>query len=80
MRSLTEARAGGATLQIAAKLLPDDAVQSCFVAGGPEECRDQLARLLDNAERLDLGQVAFAKLGPDYDEAITLLRRDLLRA
>jgi hypothetical protein len=36
-----------------------------------------LAPLIAEAERLQLGQVAFAKLGPDYDEAITLLRRQL---
>jgi hypothetical protein len=49
-------------------------VKSCFVVGGPEECRDQLASLLIEAERLGFGQIAFAKLGPDYSAAITILR------
>jgi hypothetical protein len=52
-------------------------VQRCYVAGGPEECRDQLAPLLAAAERLQFGQVAFAKLGPDWNEAMPLLRRQL---
>ena len=77
VKSLQEARADGATVQALSVLIPDDAVKSCLVAGGPEECRDQLAPLLAGAERLQLGQVAFAKLGPDCPEAITLLRRQL---
>ena len=63
---------------MAARLVPDEAVKSCFVAGGPEECRDQIVELMDHAARLDFGQVCFAKLGPDYEEAITLLRREVL--
>lgn len=73
LESLKQACDQGATTQAASTLLSDDAVKSCFVVGSPEECRDQLAALLDEAERLQFGQVAFAKLGPDYNEAITLL-------
>ena len=75
--SLKQARAAGATVQAVAALIPDQAVQRCYVAGGPEECRDQLAPLLAEAERLQFGQVAFAKLGPDWNEAMPLLRRQL---
>ena len=78
INSLKDAFAGGATLQSVAPLIPDDTVTSCFVAGGPEECRDQIAELIEEAERLEFGQIAFAKLGPDYDEAIELLRRKVL--
>ena len=76
--SLKEAYAGGATVHAASTLISDEAVTSCFVAGGPEECRDQIAALIDEAERLNFGQIAFAKLGPDYDEAINLLRHRVL--
>ena len=78
--SLKEACAGGATVQAASTLIPDDDVMSCFVAGGPEECRDQIAALLNHAARLNFGQIAFAKLGPDYNEAIKLLRDQVLPA
>lgn len=74
IESLNEACNQGATLEAASALLPDNAVKSCFVVGGPEECRDQLASLLIEAERLGFGQIAFAKLGPDYSAAITILR------
>jgi alkanesulfonate monooxygenase SsuD/methylene tetrahydromethanopterin reductase-like flavin-dependent oxidoreductase (luciferase family) len=76
--SLKEACAGGATVQAASALIPDDALVRCFVAGSPEECRDQIAPLIDEAERLKFGQIAFAKLGPDHDEAIQLLRNQVL--
>lgn len=33
---------------------------------------------MEHAEKLNFGQVSLAKLGPDYEEAITLLRRDVL--
>jgi len=33
---------------------------------------------MKEAERLQFRQIAFAKLGPDYDEAITLLRHQVL--
>lgn len=70
---LKQACSGGATIDAASTLLSDAAVKSCFVVGTPEECRDQLAPLLSAAERLDVQQIAFAKLGPDCDEAIALL-------
>lgn len=73
LESLKQACEQGATMQAASTLLSDDAVKSCFVVGSPEECRDQLAALLDEAERFRFGQVAFAKLGSDTNEAISLL-------
>ena len=76
--SLKKACAGGATLAAAAELLPDHAVQSCVVAGSAEECREQLYPLIEEAARLKLGQISLAKLGPDSDEAIKLLRHDVL--
>jgi len=77
-RTLRQACGGGAALGEAALLLPDHAVASCFVVGTPEQCRDQLAPLLAAAERYNLGQISFTKLGPDYDDAIHLLRRQVL--
>jgi len=80
VRSLREACASGVSLAAASTLIPDGSVTACFVAGGPEECRDQLAPLLERAGRLKFNQVALAKLGPDYEEAIKLLRDRVLPA
>jgi alkanesulfonate monooxygenase SsuD/methylene tetrahydromethanopterin reductase-like flavin-dependent oxidoreductase (luciferase family) len=71
--SLHEACRGGASVNEAADLLSDDAVKSCFIAGSPEECRDQLAEIASQAERLGFRQIALAKLGSDWAEAIGLL-------
>lgn len=73
IKSLQEARGAGAPVAAIAALVSDDAVKSCFVAGDSAECKEQLAPLLEEARRLGFGQVAFAKLGPDYDEAMALL-------
>ena len=78
IKTLEDAFHGGASVQDAAALIPDSAVASCFVAGRPEECRDQIDELLDRADRLGIHQVSFAKIGPDYAEAITLLREEVL--
>ena len=80
LAALKEANAGGAMLHAASTIIPDSVVSSCMVAGGPEECRDQVVALMEEAERLKIGQIAFAKLGPDYDEAIELLRHQVLPA
>ncbi len=78
VKSLKDTFENGATVQDAAKLIPDEAVGSCFVAGRPEECRDQILALMEHAELLAISQISFAKLGPDYEEAITLLREEIL--
>ena len=75
---LDEAFTNGATVQQAAELIPDESVKSCFVVGEPEECKDQILDLMEHAENLNFGQVCLAKIGPDYEEAIGLLRRDVL--
>jgi len=78
IQTISDSFNNGATVQEAAKLISDSDVRSCFVAGQPEECKDQILDLMDEAERLKFGQVSFAKLGPDYGEAITLLREEIL--
>ena len=75
---LEDAFESGATISESKKLVPDEAVGSCFVAGTPDECREQILELMDEAHRLKFGQVCFSKLGPNYEEAITLLRRKVL--
>jgi 5,10-methylenetetrahydromethanopterin reductase len=70
---LRDARRRGATIDAVSTLLSDEEVKACFVAGDAEECRDQLAEVTSEAERLGFTQIALAKLGPDYDEAISLL-------
>jgi len=70
---LKEAFASGATVERAATLVSDHMVRCYYAAGKPEEVRDQIIELVGAAGRLGYDHVAFAKLGPDYDEAIKLL-------
>jgi alkanesulfonate monooxygenase SsuD/methylene tetrahydromethanopterin reductase-like flavin-dependent oxidoreductase (luciferase family) len=77
---LKRAFEAGATVEEAAKLVTEHMVKTYYAAGRPEEVRDQIIELLAAAERLGYGHVAFAKLGPDYEEAIELLARQVVPA
>jgi alkanesulfonate monooxygenase SsuD/methylene tetrahydromethanopterin reductase-like flavin-dependent oxidoreductase (luciferase family) len=75
---LKEAYASGATVEAASKLVTESMVKSYYAAGRPEEVRDQIIELVGAAGRLGYDHIAFAKLGPDYEEAIQLLANDVV--
>jgi alkanesulfonate monooxygenase SsuD/methylene tetrahydromethanopterin reductase-like flavin-dependent oxidoreductase (luciferase family) len=77
---LKEAYAAGATVEEASKLVTEHMVKTYYAAGTPEEVRDQIIELVGAAGRLGYDHVAFAKLGPDYEEAINLLANDVVPA
>jgi alkanesulfonate monooxygenase SsuD/methylene tetrahydromethanopterin reductase-like flavin-dependent oxidoreductase (luciferase family) len=77
---LKEAFASGATVEEAAKLVTEDMVKSYYAAGTPEEVRDQIIELAGAAGRIGYDHIAFAKLGPDYEEAINLLADQVVPA
>ena len=78
--NLKETYAAGATVEEASKLVDETMVKSYYAAGRPEEVRDQIIELVGAAGRLGYDHVAFAKLGPDYEEAINLLANDIMPA
>ena len=75
---LKEAYAAGATVEEASKLVTEHMVKTYYAAGRPEEVRDQIIELVAAAGRLGYDHIAFAKLGPDYEEAINLLANDVV--
>jgi alkanesulfonate monooxygenase SsuD/methylene tetrahydromethanopterin reductase-like flavin-dependent oxidoreductase (luciferase family) len=77
---LKDAFESGATVEQAATLVSDHMVRCYYAAGRPEEVRDQIIELVGAAGRLGYDHVAFAKLGPDYDEAIKLLANQVMPA
>ena len=77
---LKEAFASGAAVEEAAKLVTEHMVKSYYAAGTPEEVRDQIIELVGAAGRFGYDHVAFAKLGPDYEEAINLLADQVVPA
>ena len=70
----------GATVEQAALLVNDQMLRCYYAAGTPEEVKDQIIELVGAAEKLGYSHVAFAKLGPDYDEAINLLAEQIVPA
>jgi alkanesulfonate monooxygenase SsuD/methylene tetrahydromethanopterin reductase-like flavin-dependent oxidoreductase (luciferase family) len=77
---LKEAFASGATVEQASALLTEHMVKAYYAAGKPEEVRDQIIELAGAAGRLGYDQVALAKLGPDYEQAIRLLADQVVPA
>ena len=72
--------AAGATVEQAASLVNQEMVRAYYAAGTPEEVVEQILELSRMAAELGYDQIAFAKLGPDYDEAIELLGSEILPA
>jgi alkanesulfonate monooxygenase SsuD/methylene tetrahydromethanopterin reductase-like flavin-dependent oxidoreductase (luciferase family) len=77
---LKDAFAAGATVEEASALVTEHMVKTYYAAGKPEEVRDQIIELAGAAGRLGYDHVAFAKLGPDYEEAINLLANQVVPA
>lgn len=68
----------GATTEQAADLVTDAMVESKFIVGTPEECLAQFEGVLDRILDLDVDQISFAKLGPDYRTSIELLGSEII--
>ncbi len=77
---LKEAFTTGATVEEASALVTEHMVRTYYAAGTPEEVRDQILELAATAGRLGYDHIAFAKLGPDYEEAIHLLAKNVVPA
>ncbi|MEX0806289.1 MAG: LLM class flavin-dependent oxidoreductase [Candidatus Binatia bacterium] len=70
----------GGTIDQAAELVTDAMVDAGFIAGTPGDCIEALTEMCGFAQQFGFDQICLAKLGPDYEEAITILSRDLLPA
>ncbi|HUK39797.1 MAG TPA: LLM class flavin-dependent oxidoreductase [Candidatus Acidoferrales bacterium] len=77
---LKSAFEAGATVEEASKLVTEHMVKTYYAAGTPEEVRDQIIELAGEAGKLGYDHIAFAKLGPDYEEAINLLAEQVVPA
>ena len=77
---LKQAFESGATVEDASALVTEHMVKTYYAAGTPEEVCDQIVELAGAAGRLGYDHVAFAKLGPDYEEALRLLASQVVPA
>jgi alkanesulfonate monooxygenase SsuD/methylene tetrahydromethanopterin reductase-like flavin-dependent oxidoreductase (luciferase family) len=77
---LKKSFAAGATVEEAASLVTEAMVRAYYAVGRPEEVIEQVLKLSRTAAELGYDHIAFAKLGPDYEEAINLLGDEILPA
>lgn len=68
----------GGTIEEVSALVTDAMVDSGFIAGTPSQCIERLEEMCGYAQEYGFDQICLSKLGPLYDEAITVLSRDLL--
>jgi alkanesulfonate monooxygenase SsuD/methylene tetrahydromethanopterin reductase-like flavin-dependent oxidoreductase (luciferase family) len=78
--AIRDAFDAGATIEEASSLVTEPMVRAQYAAGTPDEVVEQVLGLVEAAGRLGYGQVAFAKLGPDYAESIRLLAETVVPA
>jgi alkanesulfonate monooxygenase SsuD/methylene tetrahydromethanopterin reductase-like flavin-dependent oxidoreductase (luciferase family) len=77
---IKQAFEAGGTIEDVASLISDRMVDAGFIAGTPRDCAAALEEMYARAQEYGFDQICLAKLGPDYEEAITLLSSDLLPA
>ena len=75
---IKEAFEAGGTIEEVSALISDGMVDVGFIAGTPRDCVKPLEEMCAYAQKYGFDQICLAKLGPDYEEAITVLARDLL--
>lgn len=67
------AEKNGATGDDFDALVTDSMVDAIFIAGTPGECAERMVEVRRIAESQGFGQLLFSELGPDVDEAMSLL-------
>ncbi len=75
---IKQAFEAGGTIEQVSALISDAMVDIGFIAGTPRDCVKPLEEMCAYAQEYGFDQICLAKLGPDYEEAITVLSRDLL--
>jgi alkanesulfonate monooxygenase SsuD/methylene tetrahydromethanopterin reductase-like flavin-dependent oxidoreductase (luciferase family) len=75
---IKQAFEAGGTIDEVATLISDAMVDIGFIAGTPHDCIKPLGEMCAAAQEYGFDQICLAKLGPDYEEAIAMLSRQLL--
>ena len=77
---LDQADRNGATEQQFDALVTDSMIDAIFIAGTPGDCLERMLEVRDTAREQGFGQLMFSELGPDVDEAISLLCDEVIPA
>ena len=74
------AEQNGATGDDFDALVTDSMVDAIFIAGAPGECAERMVEVQKIAQSQGFDQLLFSELGPDVDEAMTLLCQQVFPA
>ena len=77
---LDEAEKSGATAEEFDSLVTEYMVDAIFIAGTPGGCLERMLDVMDAARQQGFGQLIFSELGPNVDEAMSLLCDEVLAA
>ena len=61
-------------------LVTDGMVDAIFIAGAPGDCAERMVEIRDTARAQGFTQLMFSELGPDVDEAVSLLCDEVVPA
>ena len=78
VKNIKAAFAAGGTIEDVAPIITDAMVDAGFIAGRPRDCIEKLEEMCSHAQDYGFDQICLAKLGPDYQQAITLLAEEML--
>lgn len=78
VRKIKAAFGAGGTIEDVAPMITDAMVDVGFIAGTPRDCMKKLEEMCSYAQAYGFNQICLAKLGPDYEEAITILAQEML--
>ena len=77
---LDQAEKSGVTEAELDDLVTDDMIDAIFIAGTPQECVERMIEVQKIAEGQGFQQLMFSELGPDIDEALSLLCDEIIPA
>ena len=80
VQRLDAAERNGASGRDFDDLVTDAMVDAIFIAGAPGECIERMLEVQDTARAQGFGQLMFSELGPDVDEAMSLLCDEVIPA
>ena len=78
VRRLDEAESQGASGESFDNLVTDSMVDAIFIAGTPGDCLERMVEVKQTAQEQGFGQLMFSELGPDVDEALSLLCGEMM--
>lgn len=78
VRRLDGAESRGAAGKELDELVTDSMVDAIFLAGTPGDCLERMLEVKEIAQSQGFGQLMFSELGPDVDEALSLLCGEIL--